>query len=118
MWNSQRLHGLAIEKLSALEVEAALKLELGLKYDVKEWLVPTIEELVRREKPMGTEDIEKIGIDNVLKIAALRESLHYGYESHRNHNRTWFVRQRGLVENGNGIDIEVTKNIRVSLGLA
>ncbi len=97
MWNSPRLRGLAIEKLSALEVEAALKLELGLRYDVKQWLMPTIEDLVRREEPMGTEDIKRIGIENVLKIAALRECLHYGVTRTNSNSKGWSVRERGQI---------------------
>lgn len=95
-------------------MDAVDKLELTIKYDVKEWLTPTIATLIRRDKPMGIEDVKKIGINNVLKIASIRECLHY---NDRSISTGWRVKERSAVPGGNSsLDNKIIREIQEAFG--
>lgn len=48
-------------------------LNLGQTYRVDEWVIASITSFIKRKEPMGLNDVETIGIENILKIASLRE---------------------------------------------
>jgi len=48
---------------------------LALELDIKEWLVPALDALAKREEPMSKVEVERLGIEVVLKLAEVRESL-------------------------------------------
>lgn len=87
---------LAIEKMSASDIKAAEKLELAMKYDVKQWYIPTIQDLVCRQEPMGIEETKKIGIENVLKVASVRERFHL--QEYYRDSSGWRRQERGLLD--------------------
>ncbi|EIW80270.1 hypothetical protein CONPUDRAFT_57507, partial [Coniophora puteana RWD-64-598 SS2] len=51
------------------------KAGLALELDIKRWLVPSLEALARREEPLSRVEVERLGIEAVLKLAEVRESL-------------------------------------------
>lgn len=64
----------AISRLtSLLECKPALKFKLAMDYHVDEWKLPALNMLAQRAKPMGMEDVEMLGDEAVLKLAAIRE---------------------------------------------
>ena len=52
---------------------SAEKVALAVQYDIQPWLLPGLNELAKRNEPLGNYDLELLGM--VLKVAAARESL-------------------------------------------
>jgi hypothetical protein len=96
----------AIRKMTPLlENQAATQVKLSLEHDVKEWLVPGLQQLVRRKEPLNRSDVDLIGWDYALKVMALREDCHCDRYS------SWAIEPRGKVT------IDVSAEIRVRFGL-
>ncbi|KAF9442816.1 hypothetical protein P691DRAFT_680769, partial [Macrolepiota fuliginosa MF-IS2] len=69
-----KIRKMAIERLAPLfKDDPTHKLHLAMKYDVSNWLRPALDTLVRRNPPLGTRELQILGQDTLLKIAALRE---------------------------------------------
>ncbi|KAI5988161.1 hypothetical protein EDD15DRAFT_2289964 [Pisolithus albus] len=77
MWEMEGLRTLALRHLRYPTgwKSAAEKLALALKYEIRDWIVPGVNELARRPEPMGVEDVQILGLETTLKVAAVRESL-------------------------------------------
>jgi len=75
MWEFKEIRDLAIKKLSDLDIQAVEKVRLARTCHVGRWMLPALNDLARREKAMGIEEVKKLGVDYVLKIAAVREGL-------------------------------------------
>jgi hypothetical protein len=75
MWQMPRLRDESISHLRHLfsDNDAAEKLVLSETYDIPKWTFEALRSLVDRTKPMDIVDYQKLGIDRILKIAALRE---------------------------------------------
>jgi len=76
-WDMTEIRAQAIKDVrAALHPDSDLPSKLlnhGQTYRVDEWVVESIQDFTRRRKPMDMDDVEAIGIENVLKIASLRE---------------------------------------------
>jgi len=59
-----------------LKLSTSLKLEYGLKYDVKEWLYAALFELAVKDSPLSEEEEEQIGPNLTLKMYRIRERVH------------------------------------------
>jgi len=57
----------------AYKDDAHTLFNLGNKYNVDEWIFIAVEMLVRRENPMNFTDVGLLGVEEVLKIASMRE---------------------------------------------
>ena len=47
--------------------------KFGKDYDVEDWVFIGVDMLVRRMQPLNAEDVKSIGMDEILKLASLRE---------------------------------------------
>jgi hypothetical protein len=61
--------------LMIADIDVVDKIQLGIDYNVEKWWTTAIGDLVKRENPMEMKDVERLGIDYVLKIATLRERV-------------------------------------------
>ncbi|OCH84254.1 hypothetical protein OBBRIDRAFT_799251 [Obba rivulosa] len=75
MWRFDRLRAIAIRKLSVLLDDPIQRIVLAKTYHVTEWLVPALNALARRAETLQPADVEQIGVDYALKVAAVRESF-------------------------------------------
>jgi len=77
MWQFQQIRTMALENLPYLFIEKSPveKVALAFKYDIKQWLVPGINQMAQRSEPINVEDVQLLGLEVALKIAAVRESL-------------------------------------------
>jgi hypothetical protein len=75
MWAFDSIRKLAIVELSQFALDPINKYLVAREYAVTEWLVPTLNEMAQRAKPMTVEDAERLGLECVLKVAEVRESL-------------------------------------------
>lgn len=73
-----------LEKLPARQVK------LSLEHGVEEWLVPGLNQLMRREEPLNKDDVDLVGLDYALKIMTLREDC-------RHNAGSWKIERRGEV---------------------
>lgn len=76
-WDMTRIRTQAIKNVRATLGSDDLPpklLNLGQTYHVDEWVIDSITSFIKRKEPMGLNDVETIGIENILKIASLRES--------------------------------------------
>lgn len=48
-------------------------LELSMKYEIKDWMISSLSALIVREEPIGTADVDVVGIECALRICQLRE---------------------------------------------
>ena len=76
MWQFQQVRTLALQKLPYKSVRktAAEKVALAFQYDIEKWLLPGLNELARRQQPISVEDVQLLGLEVALKVAAVRES--------------------------------------------
>ena len=87
-----------LEKLPAMQVK------LSLEHGVEEWLVPGLNQLVRREEPLNKDDVDLIGLDYALRIMTLREDC-------RKDGSTWSIARRGEVP------LDFSKEITTRFGI-
>ncbi|KAG9221266.1 hypothetical protein CCMSSC00406_0008899 [Pleurotus cornucopiae] len=74
LWEMDRIRNDAITNLPALLTNPAQKLGVAIDYNIEFWLVPAMQELVQREAPLSVADLEHIGIECALRLAAIREA--------------------------------------------
>jgi len=81
-WAMERLHQLAIKKLTQkISTDPYKLVVMGLEHNVDSWIFRGILLLVLREDPMGEEDANRIGISAVLKVSTIREwALRWSFE--------------------------------------
>ncbi|KAI6124777.1 hypothetical protein EDD16DRAFT_1724827 [Pisolithus croceorrhizus] len=77
MWDFHGLRNAAIQHLDVpfQSLNPVDKLELALQYDVREWLLPALLTLAQRSTPISVEEGRRIGFENALKLASVREKL-------------------------------------------
>ncbi|KAI5983060.1 hypothetical protein EDD15DRAFT_2179678, partial [Pisolithus albus] len=77
MWDFHGLRNAAIQHLdvSSKSLNPIDKVELALQYDIKEWLLPALLALAQRSAPISVEEGRRIGFENALKLASVREKL-------------------------------------------
>lgn len=77
MWEMEELRVLALRHLKYPTgwKSAAEKLALALKHEIRDWIVPGVNELAKRPEPISVEDAQILGLETALKVAAVRESL-------------------------------------------
>jgi hypothetical protein len=75
MWQIPRLRDEAIERLTDLlnDTDAAEMLLLGERYDVPQWCLTALCALVNRKEQPTIADVERLGIERILKVVGLRE---------------------------------------------
>ncbi|KAI5987144.1 hypothetical protein F5J12DRAFT_916092 [Pisolithus orientalis] len=76
-WEFTGLHNTAIEYLDCplRPLDPITKVELALQYNIQEWLLLALLVLVRRSAPISIEEGHRIGFENALKLASVREKL-------------------------------------------
>ncbi|OJA21546.1 hypothetical protein AZE42_03252 [Rhizopogon vesiculosus] len=75
MWGFNCIHEFAIKQLEPMLAERPLdKVALAQDYGVTRWLLPGLLELATRAEPVGSEDVQRLGLDTALKLADVRES--------------------------------------------
>ncbi|KIJ12541.1 hypothetical protein PAXINDRAFT_14616 [Paxillus involutus ATCC 200175] len=76
LWGFSTLRQAAFNRLSrSTTIPLAKKIALGYQYDVESWLLPTMNELVRRPEPITMEEAICMGFETALKLASVREKL-------------------------------------------
>ena len=83
MWGFDNLRRAAIDSLrTLLETEdPVLWVTLAYKYEVHEWLLPSLHALARRQKALQIDEVEALGVVTVVKMAEVRESFPFGGNS-------------------------------------
>src|ERR1700722_591921 len=74
MWQFDKIRQFAIEQMSERQLDVLEKVGLARDHRVKEWLLPALNAYTRLGRPMGIEDVNRLGLDLVLKIVNIRES--------------------------------------------
>jgi hypothetical protein len=81
LWDMLNIRALAIKQVRAAlgpDCPSHTLLNLGQTHHVDQWVMHSIVCLVERAEPMALSDVEIIGIENVLKISSIRETLYSG----------------------------------------
>jgi hypothetical protein len=58
-----------------MTIDAVRKVVLANEYAVDKWLLPALNEIARRNEPIGVDDVTQLGLECALKLAQVRESL-------------------------------------------
>ncbi|EIW74321.1 hypothetical protein CONPUDRAFT_33640, partial [Coniophora puteana RWD-64-598 SS2] len=74
-WEMAELHRVAMESLSAMPMDPVEKAGLAQDLDIQEWKLPAYQEIARRSEPLTMSDVDRLGLDTILKLAAVRESI-------------------------------------------
>ncbi|KAI0700606.1 hypothetical protein BC835DRAFT_397625 [Cytidiella melzeri] len=114
MWQFDKYRVHAITRLSAPSagLTSGERVQLSLKYRIKSWLVPALNELAQRAEPMGLDDCKTLGLEYLLKICRVRERYTHVHchkcptatsDQPRRHTHSLKVhrRHRGSVRRGN-----------------
>ncbi|KAI6124778.1 hypothetical protein EDD16DRAFT_1703578 [Pisolithus croceorrhizus] len=77
MWEFKDLREVAIQHLDlpSRPLAPVEKFVLASKYGIKRWLLPALTQLAERPWPISVEEGRRIGLENALKLAAVRERL-------------------------------------------
>ncbi|KAI5997631.1 hypothetical protein F5J12DRAFT_889432 [Pisolithus orientalis] len=77
MWEFVGLRNAAIQHLDIPSelVDPIDKVVLALQYNIREWLLPAFLALAKRPTPISIEEGRRIGFENALKLASVREKL-------------------------------------------
>jgi hypothetical protein len=75
MWQFQEIRARAIKAMESLTLSMDLvdKIVIARKFAVSSWLVPSINALVQREKPLDLSEGNRLGLEWALKVAEARE---------------------------------------------
>jgi hypothetical protein len=73
MWHFQKIRALAIKKMDGISMDLIDKINIARRFDILTWLVPTLNALVQREKPIDLLEGNRLGMEWVLKVAEVRE---------------------------------------------
>jgi len=74
MWEFGGLRESAIDNLDS-GLDPIDKFLLAQRYDVTEWIVPTLLKLAQRPEPISIEEGRRLGWETALKIASVREKF-------------------------------------------
>ncbi|KIJ12542.1 hypothetical protein PAXINDRAFT_101155 [Paxillus involutus ATCC 200175] len=76
LWGFSRVRQAAISRLDRFTtIPLAEKIALAYEYELESWLLPTMNELVRRPKSITMEEARCMGFETALKLASVREQL-------------------------------------------
>ncbi|EIW80323.1 hypothetical protein CONPUDRAFT_31265, partial [Coniophora puteana RWD-64-598 SS2] len=70
-----KIHQLSIDCMTDVAMDPVDKAAMALEYGIESWLKPSLNELARRPQPMTRADADRLGIDVILKMAEVRESI-------------------------------------------
>lgn len=73
MWQFHKIRATAIKNMESLSMDLVDKIIIARRFDVSTWLVPTLNALVQREKPIDLLEGNRLGMEWVLKVAEVRE---------------------------------------------
>ncbi|KAI5983064.1 hypothetical protein EDD15DRAFT_2179700, partial [Pisolithus albus] len=80
MWEFTTLREAAISWLDTSDAslyrsDPLEKIVLANRYDIKEWLLPSLLALAQRPDPISIEEGRRLGLETALKLASVREKL-------------------------------------------
>ncbi|KAG6330947.1 hypothetical protein ID866_8140, partial [Astraeus odoratus] len=67
-WDFQATRQAAIDALHASQIEPVDRVVLAQQYDIKDWLLPALNQLAQRVEPISLEEAGQIGVDFALKV--------------------------------------------------
>jgi hypothetical protein len=75
MWTLDTLRAGAIAHLATTftDADAAVQLDLAMRFNVTRWVRPAVARLVKRASPFTQEEIELLGAEMVARILPLRD---------------------------------------------
>ena len=77
MWQFQEVRARAIKAMESptfsMESDLVNKIVIARRFDVSSWLVPCLNALVQREKPLDLLEGNRLGLEWVLKVGEMRE---------------------------------------------
>ena len=114
MWQFQHIGTKALQNLQYRSVQksAVEKVALAFQYDVKQWIVPGLNELARRQEPISVKDVELLGLDVALKVAAVREGLVFESSNHRHSLSGYGLTSRVTAGTRNAQNVDFTPTIK------
>ncbi|KAH7907393.1 hypothetical protein BJ138DRAFT_1014582 [Hygrophoropsis aurantiaca] len=74
-WGFENARQQAIDQMESMSIDPIDKICLARDYDVDEWLAPAVNDLVKREEPINVNDVDRLGLEFALKVAAIRERV-------------------------------------------
>ncbi|KAG6330948.1 hypothetical protein ID866_8141 [Astraeus odoratus] len=80
-WDFKAIRQAAIDALDVSQIGPVDRVVLARQYDIKDWLLPALNQLARRHEPTSLEEAGRMGIDFALKLASVRERIMMIYTS-------------------------------------
>ncbi|TRM68981.1 hypothetical protein BD626DRAFT_472542, partial [Schizophyllum amplum] len=75
MWDFDDIRQLAVTKMGKLDMTREQRFRLGRAYNVSKWYHGVLKDLVQRVEPLSREDVDLVGLDIALGLAASRERI-------------------------------------------
>ncbi|KAI0072574.1 hypothetical protein K474DRAFT_1700885 [Panus rudis PR-1116 ss-1] len=77
MWAFQAIRQTAIQSLATqLQTDPVEKINLAQAYNIREWLIPTLNSLAQRRDMITSAEAERLGMDYTLKLVQVRERFY------------------------------------------
>ncbi|KAG6325991.1 hypothetical protein ID866_13098 [Astraeus odoratus] len=74
-WGFKDTRQAAIDALNDSQIGLVDRVVLAQTYDIKDWLLPALNQLAQRAEPISLEEAGRIGVDVALKMTWVRERL-------------------------------------------
>ncbi|KAF5355550.1 hypothetical protein D9758_006304 [Tetrapyrgos nigripes] len=83
LWDMPRIRERAIKRMVPLMQDPIQKIEIAREYEIDDWMLPALNQLVQRDEALSVEEGKKLGLEYTLKLASIRECCHFNNRTYK-----------------------------------
>jgi len=83
LWDMPRIRERAIRHMVPIMTDPVRKIEIAREYDIDDWMLPALNQLVQRDQALTMEEGERLGMEYTLKLASIRECCRFNNRTFR-----------------------------------
>ncbi|KAK7472353.1 hypothetical protein VKT23_000470 [Stygiomarasmius scandens] len=83
LWDMPRIRERAIRHMAPIMTDPVQKIEIAREYDIDDWMLPALNQLVQRDHALTMEEGERLGMEYTLKLASIRECCRFNNRTFR-----------------------------------
>lgn len=80
MWQFTEIREFVINRISEIQIDVVDKIVLAREYHISEWLFTSLNEYVKGRPPVTIKDVNRLGLDYILKILHVRDTCYRAYQ--------------------------------------
>ncbi|THV06157.1 hypothetical protein K435DRAFT_743906 [Dendrothele bispora CBS 962.96] len=84
LWDMPKIRERAIMHMAPLlSQDPVQKIEIAREYDIDDWMLPALNQLVQRDQPLTVDEGERLGMEYTTKLASIRECCRFNNRTFR-----------------------------------